>query len=109
MYCGQLTEPERADIRTEFGNGKSRIPLQLKMKIDCWRFLPLRLVGLGHWNEERVRHCAAVCVAQLQMANVEQRRHMHAVTQNILQWRLFRTVLDESLFACIRDSRLHGL
>jgi hypothetical protein len=45
MYCGQLTEPERADIRTEFENGKSRISLQLKMKIDCWRFLLLKHRG----------------------------------------------------------------
>ncbi|CAK0822998.1 unnamed protein product, partial [Prorocentrum cordatum] len=47
-HCAGLAEPDKATLLMDFESGKRRIALQLRIKTDAWRCLPLRLVGLGH-------------------------------------------------------------
>jgi hypothetical protein len=64
--------------------GKQRIALQLRLKTDAWRTLPLRLISLGHFDELKARQGLAACVAQYQQTPPERRSHMHQLTTSLL-------------------------
>ena len=75
-----LTEHQRTSLTIDWESGKCRIALSMKLKLDAFQVLPLRLAGIGHCDERIARISAAACVAQYQRATEVQRRGMHWIT-----------------------------
>ena len=83
-HCTGLTAEQRALLVSDFETGKQSIMMQLRLKLSPWRVLPLRLLGLGHFNEAESRRTALVCLGQYQRVPADRHRHLHSVSQVLL-------------------------
>ena len=84
-HCGGLPQASRDRLVDSFERGKQIIELQLRFKLSAWKMLPLRVLGLGHFDLQKARRCMLRCLMQFSAATDEERAVMHDTTVCLLQ------------------------
>lgn len=56
--CPGLPEDKKTLLVEEYERGRNHLFMYVSLKVGPWGQLPLKLVGVGHYNEQTARTCA---------------------------------------------------
>ena len=82
--CRRCTHEEQTRVLDEYLRGKSHILFLLGLKTSCWTALPLKIIGLAHYNEGEARQCMQEALDVYDALTPEEQGRQHPICQKML-------------------------
>ena len=78
-----LSQDEQSKARLDWTRLKGQLKMQLELKLMPFSSLPLSILGLGHWDEQKARELMWRAAAEYEALTPEEQESAHPLTKHV--------------------------